>query len=170
MVRMRAEFVGPFGRHGRNFQIIALSCVFKMFKKIEKPAACEMRSVIRFLNARNMKPAYIHRQLCEVYGEHAMGDSMVRRWVRHFNEGRENVHDDPRSGRKSVVNEELVRAVEEKIQENWRFTISSFSLHFRKISRSLLHEIVSEKLRFRKLCSRWVLMDEHRMKQATWHA
>jgi hypothetical protein len=25
-----------------------------------------------------MKPADIHRRLCEVYGEHAMSDSMVR--------------------------------------------------------------------------------------------
>jgi hypothetical protein len=88
-----------------------------MFKKIEKPAACEMPSVIHLLNARYVKPADIHRQLCEVYGEHTMGDSMVRRWVRHFNEGRENMHDDLRSGRPSVVNEDLVRAVEEKIQE-----------------------------------------------------
>jgi hypothetical protein len=113
-----------------------------MFKKIEKPAACEMRSVIRFLNARNMKPTDIHRQHCEVHGEYVMFDSMVRRWVRHFNEGRENVHDDSRSGRPSVVNEDLARAVEEKIQENRRFTILSLSLHFPQISRSLLHEIV----------------------------
>ena len=42
-----------------------------MFKKIENPTACEMRSVIRFLNAKNMKPAEI-RQLCDAYGEHAM--------------------------------------------------------------------------------------------------
>jgi transposase len=89
-----------------------------MFKKIEKPAACEMRSVIPFSNARNMKSADIHRQLCEVYGEHAMSDLLVRRWVRHFNDGRENVPHDPRSGRPSVVNEDLVRAVEEKIQED----------------------------------------------------
>jgi hypothetical protein len=66
-----------------------------MFNKIEKPAACEMRPVMHFLNVRNLKPADIHPQLCEVYGEHAMSDSAVRRWVRHFNEGRENVHDDP---------------------------------------------------------------------------
>jgi len=117
-----------------------------MFKKIETPAACEMRSVIRFLNAKNMKPAEIHRQLCDVYGEHAMSSSMVRRWVRLFNEGRENVHDDPRSGRPSVVNEDLVRAVEEKIRENRRFTITSLSLHFPQISRSLLHKIVSDEL------------------------
>jgi hypothetical protein len=83
MVRMRAKFVGTFRRHGRNFQIIEprlriVLCV-KLFKKIEKPAACEMRALIRFLNARNMKGADIYRQLCEVHGEHAMSDSMVRR-------------------------------------------------------------------------------------------
>jgi len=89
-----------------------------MFKKTENPAACEMRSVIRLLNAKNMTPAEIHRQLSDVYGEHAMNSSMVRRRVQLFNEGRENVHDDPRSGRQSVVNEDLVRAVEEKIREN----------------------------------------------------
>jgi hypothetical protein len=60
---------------------------------------------------------------------------------------RENVHDDPRSGRPPVVNEDLVRAVEEKIQENRRFNISSLSLHFPQISRSLLLAIVSDKLR-----------------------
>ena len=125
-----------------------------MFKKLENPAACEMRSVIRFLNA--LKPAEIHRQLCDVYGKHAMSSSMVWRWVRLFNEGRENVHDDPRSGRPSVVNENLGRAVEEKIRENRRFTTTSLSLHFPQISRSLLHKIVSDKLKFQKLCARWV--------------
>jgi hypothetical protein len=142
-----------------------------MFKKIEKPAVCEMLSVIHFLNARNMNPADIHRQLCEAYGEYAMSDSMTR-CVRHFNEGHENVHDDRQSGRPSVVNQDLVRAVEEKIQENRQFTISSLSLHFPQISWSLLHEIVSDKLCFQKLCSCWVkmmLMDEHKMKQAMWH-
>ena len=75
-----------------------------------------MRHVIRFLNANNMTPAEIHRQLCDVYGEHAMSSSMVRRWVRQFNEGSENAHD-VRSGRPSVANEDLVHAVEENIRE-----------------------------------------------------
>ena len=93
--------------------------MFIMFKKIQNPAACEMRSVIRFLHAKNMKPAEIHRQICDVYGEHVMSISMVRRWVQMFNEGRENVHDDQRSGRRYVANEDFVRAVEEKIRENF---------------------------------------------------
>jgi hypothetical protein len=105
-----------------------------MFKKIEKPAAHEMRSVIYFLNARNMKLADIHPQLWEVYGQHAMSDSMVRKWVRHCNEGCKNVHDDPRSDLPSVVNEDLVHAMEEKIQENRRFTISSLSTMMRSRS------------------------------------
>jgi nitrogenase subunit NifH len=164
---MLALLEGTDANFRQSNSVYASSFVFKMFKKIEKPAAYKMRSVICFLNARNMKPSDIHRQLCEVYGEHAMSDSMVRRLVRHFNEGRETVHDDQRSSRPSVVNKDLVFAVEEKIQENRRFTISSLSLHFPQISRSFLHEILSDKLRFRKLCSLWVpkmLMEEHEMK------
>ena len=33
--------------------VYASCCVFIIFKEIENPAACEMRSIIRFLNAKN---------------------------------------------------------------------------------------------------------------------
>jgi hypothetical protein len=106
-----------------------------MFKKSEKPTACEMQSVIRFLNARNIKPADIHCQLCEMYGEHGMSDSMVRRQMRHFNERRENVHDDLQSGRPSVINEDLVRAVIQGEQTIHHFvTFLAFSTNFMVIS------------------------------------
>jgi hypothetical protein len=54
-------------------------------------------SVIHFLSARNVQPADIHHQICEVYGENAMSDGMVRKWVRKFNKGHDNVPDEPRS-------------------------------------------------------------------------
>ena len=60
-----------------------------MFKTIEGAADCEIRYVIRFLNARNVLPSEIHHQICQVYGDNAMSDSMVRKWVWMFNEGRE---------------------------------------------------------------------------------
>ncbi|KAJ4444460.1 hypothetical protein ANN_06252 [Periplaneta americana] len=66
-----------------------------------------MRSVIRFLNARNIKPADIHRQLCEVYGNDAINDGMVWRWVREFNEGSVSVHDEERTGPPSLINDDL---------------------------------------------------------------
>jgi len=88
-------------------------------------------------------PSEIHRQICQVYGDNAMSDGVVRKWVRMFNEGRQNVHDEARSGRPSLVNDDLVRKVNERVRDDRRFTISDLSLHFPHISRTLLYDIVS---------------------------
>jgi len=114
-----------------------------MFKTIEVSAGCEIRSVIRFLNSRNVLPSEIYHQTCQVYGDNAMSDGMVRKWVRMFNEGRENVHDEARSGSPSLVNADLVRKVNERVRDDRRFTISDRSLHFPQISRTPLYDIVS---------------------------
>lgn len=148
--------------------VCCLQCQFKMFKTIDQPADCEIRSVIRFLTARNVSAAEIHLQISEVYGPNAMSDSKVRKWVRAFKDGRENVHDEPRSGRPSVITEDLVNAVDEKIREDRRFTISTLALEFPNVGRTTLHKIVSENLQFHKLCARWVprlLTEEHQMKR-----
>ena len=55
-----------------------------MFKTIEGAADCEIRSVIRFVNARNVLPSEIHHQICQVYGD-VMRYGMVRKWVWMFN-------------------------------------------------------------------------------------
>jgi len=88
-------------------------------------------------------PSEIHHQICQVYGDNAMSDGMVRKWVRMFNEERENVHDAARSGRLSLVNDDLVRKVNESVCDDRRFTISDLSLHFPQISRTLLYDTVS---------------------------
>lgn len=44
-----------------------------------------------------------------------MTDVMVRKWVRHFNNGQTNNHDDAQSERPSVVNDDLVEKVNEQI-------------------------------------------------------
>ncbi|KFM63861.1 hypothetical protein X975_08668, partial [Stegodyphus mimosarum] len=49
-----------------------------MFKTISSPTDCEIRAVIKFLNARNVKPAEIYQRVTEVYGEYAISDGMVR--------------------------------------------------------------------------------------------
>jgi len=68
----------------------------------------------------------------------------------------------------SVVNEDLVRAFEEKIRDNRRFATTSLSLHFPQISWSLLYQIVSGKVNFRKFCEHCLpklLMEEHKLEQ-----
>jgi len=78
-----------------------------------------------------------------VYGDNAMSDGMIRKWVRMFNEGRENLHDEARIGRPSLVNDDLVRKVNERVRDDRRFTISDLSLHFPQISRTLFYDTVS---------------------------
>ena len=63
-----------------------------------------------------------------------------------FSEGQENVHDEARSGRPSLVNDDLVRKVNEGLCDDRRFTISDLSLHVPQISRTLLHDIVCSDL------------------------
>ena len=109
-----------------------------MFKTIEGADDCGIRSVIRFSNTRNVLPSEIHHQICQVYGHNAMSDGMVRKWVRMLNEERENVHDEARSGRPSLMNDDLVRKVNERVPDNRHFTISDLSLHFPQISRTPL--------------------------------
>ena len=112
-----------------------------MFKTID--ADCEIRSVIRFLKARNVLSSEIHHQIYQVYGVNAMSDGMVRKCVRMFNGGREKVHDEARIGRPCLVNDDLVRKVNESVRDDRHFTIPDLSLHFPHISRTPLYDIVS---------------------------
>ncbi|GFS95127.1 histone-lysine N-methyltransferase SETMAR [Trichonephila clavipes] len=78
-----------------------------------------------------------------------------------------SVYDEERSGRPSLITEELVHAIDEKIKENRKLTISALAMEFPRISRSLMHEIVTDKLKFHKLCARWVpkiLTESHKTK------
>jgi len=108
-----------------------------MFKTIEGDTDCEIRSVIRFLDARNVLPSEIHHQICQVYGDNVMSDGMVRKLVRMFNEGQENMHDEAQSGRPSLVDDDLLHKVNERVCDDRCFTISDLSLHFPQISRTL---------------------------------
>jgi len=113
-----------------------------MFETVEGATDCEIRSAIRFLKARSVLPNEIHHQICQVYGDNAMSDGMGRKWVRMFNEGRENVHDEARSGRPSLVNDDLVHKVNKRVRDDRHFPISDLYLHFPLISRTLLYDIV----------------------------
>ncbi|KAL0268851.1 UNVERIFIED_CONTAM: hypothetical protein PYX00_010659 [Menopon gallinae] len=127
-----------------------------MSSVITNCSSCEIRSVIRFLTARGYNAAEIHRQLCETYGPNVMSDGKVRQWCREFKEGRSNVHDEQRSGRRSVRTDDLVERVNAKVRDNRRFTIRSISAEFPEVSRTTLLRIVTDTLSYRKLCARWV--------------
>ena len=51
------------------------------------------------------------------------------------------MHDEARSGRPSLVKDDLLRKVNERVRDDRRFTISDMSLHFPQISRTLLYDL-----------------------------
>ncbi|GBN74832.1 hypothetical protein AVEN_137482-1 [Araneus ventricosus] len=127
-----------------------------MCAAIENPAKCEVRRVIRFLWAKKLSAADIHRELCAVYGPNIMSEGSVRQWVRFFKDGRTNIHDESRSGRPSVVSADLIKEIDEKFHLLHNFTISQLSEHLSNIFRTDLYETVKGKLGYRKFCARWV--------------
>ncbi|GFW28606.1 HTH_48 domain-containing protein [Trichonephila clavipes] len=114
-----------------------------MFKLIESPAKCEIRTVIRISTARNMSAADIHHQITKFMTQE-------------------------QRGRHSVITDDLMHAVETKIHENRRFTIFTLLLEFPDVSRSVVYKIVIVDLNLKKLCSRRVprlLAAEHKEKR-----
>jgi len=79
-----------------------------MVLSIQSPAKCEVRFVIRFLSAKLERPAEIHKQIVAVYGN-VMNRQNVTKWCREFSEGRTEVHDEQRSGRPSLISDDLLQ-------------------------------------------------------------
>ena len=65
-----------------------------MCAAIETLGKCEIRAVIRFLQAEGLSAAEIHRRMSAVYGPNFMSDKYVREWCRKFRNGRTDVHDE----------------------------------------------------------------------------
>jgi transposase len=99
-------------------------------------------AVICILHAKNMSAAEIHRELCALYGQNIMSKGTVRKWCRMLKDGRINVHHEERSGQPSVVSDDLVQNVDQKICETRHFRISELACGFPQISPTVLCEII----------------------------
>ena len=108
---------------------------------ISNPADCEVRGVIRFLQAENVRPREIHRRLVAAYGEQVMKAASVRKWCKMFRNGRTDVHDSERSGRPSVITDALKQNVNRIIRGNRHFTISEVYEQCPEMSRTVVYEI-----------------------------
>ncbi|UYV80655.1 hypothetical protein LAZ67_19001267 [Cordylochernes scorpioides] len=96
---------------------------------------------------------------------------MVRRWRSLFLEGRQNVHDDERSGRPvTATDNAAVAAVRNVVEADRRVTIDEIMIRLPpgiEIGRSSIGTIMSDVLNFRKVCARWVphLLSENHKQQ-----
>ena len=113
---------------------------------ISNPADCEVRGVIRFLQAENVRLSEIHPRLVAVYGEHVINAASVRKWCTMFRNGRTDVHDAERSGRPIVITDALKQKVSRIIRGNRHFTISEVYEQCLEVSGTVVYKIVTEHL------------------------
>lgn len=116
-----------------------------------KPSDCEVRAVIKFLNAEKIAASEIHRRMSSVYGsENIMSLRHVYKWVQRFKDGRTDTHDDVRSGRPSdSLTDDAIAAVRALLEENRRFTITDLHREMAErylvdCSRTTIHRILTE--------------------------
>ena len=115
----------------------------KWQRQSKNPAKCEVLSVIRFLNAKEERPAEIHKQIVAVYGN-LVNRQNVTKWCREFSEGRTDVHDEQRSGRTSLISYELLQEIEGEIRANRHVTIRELHRIIPEVSKTTIHEAVTE--------------------------
>jgi hypothetical protein len=82
--------------------------VFEMAAPTRSSAKCEVRSVMRFLNAKGERPAEIYKQIVVVYGN-VMNRQNMTKWYRKFSEGRTDVHDEQRSGMPPLISDDVLQ-------------------------------------------------------------
>ena len=57
--------------------------MFEIAAPIQSPAKCEVRSVIRFLNAKCERPAEIQKQIVAVYGKVMNRQNVMKKETSH---------------------------------------------------------------------------------------
>ncbi|CAF1115050.1 unnamed protein product [Rotaria sp. Silwood1] len=110
----------------------------------------------------------IFDELTEALGPDAPSYPTVRRWAKRFREGRDDVTDDPRSGRPiSVLTDENVECVRQVIEDDPHSTYDDI-MGETDLSRGTIERIIHDRLKMRKVTSRWVahqLTDEQKQKR-----
>ncbi|GBP29723.1 Mitochondrial uncoupling protein 4 [Eumeta japonica] len=116
----------------------------------------EHRAVIKYFVKKGKTPKEIFEDMVSVLQESAPSYTMVKKWARLFQQGRESCKDDPRPGRPvTVVTEENVRKIEKLVLADQRIKLWQIAeeLH---ISKERVGEIIHEHMNMRKISARWV--------------
>lgn len=128
----------------------------------------ELRAAIRLYHAKHKTPTQIFNKLCAIYGPKCISRKQVSVWCSKFDAGETNLVDTPRSGRPiSERTEEMKSRIEQMIYADRRLKIREIAEEV-GLSKTVVHRIVHDDLKFKKVCARWVpkeLTPEHKRKR-----
>lgn len=128
----------------------------------------EQRIVIKFLVKLGKNGAETLEMLRKVYGGETMSEARVYEWHKRFREGREDVHDDKKTGRPlTSTTEENVEKIRVIVRQDRRMSIRLIAEQL-NIDKETVRTILTERLGMRKVCSRMVpriLTDDQKQKR-----
>ncbi|XP_029980215.1 protein GVQW3-like [Sphaeramia orbicularis] len=120
----------------------------------------ERRINLRFLVKLGRSPTECLKLLREAYGEDAMSQPQVFEGHKCFKRGREEVDDDPKSGRPSMTKtDENSERVKKLVRSDRRLTVRMMAEQL-SLNRESLHTILKEELGMRKVCAKMVPKDD----------
>lgn len=119
-----------------------------------------MRSVIKFLAHEGVLACDIRRRLVSAYGPDLMNCQNVAKRVRVsrsvVRRVSTNVHDKEKSGRPFLVSDDFIQKVDQIIREDRRRILDEIQDKCANIYRTILQDVITNQLDYRKLCARWV--------------
>ena len=93
--------------------------------------------------------------LTEVYGDQCLSRMQVFKWFKKFMEGREDVGNDPKSGRPSTVKTQENMEVTRIVQGDRRLSIRAIS-ELTNINKESVRQILHDELSMKKVCAKVV--------------
>ncbi|GBP37908.1 Histone-lysine N-methyltransferase SETMAR [Eumeta japonica] len=116
----------------------------------------EHRAVIKYFVKKGKTPKESFEDMVSVLQESAPSYTMVKKWARLFQQGRENCEDDPRPGRPvTIVTEGNVRKIEKLVLADRRIKLWQIVEEL-QISKERVGEIIHEHMNMRKISALWV--------------
>ncbi|CAF0880875.1 unnamed protein product [Rotaria sordida] len=126
------------------------------------------RYYIKIRTIFGINPKTIHEELAIALGPNAPSYPTVTEWAKRFREGREDVNDDPRSGRPvSELTDENIELVREVITNDPHSTYDDIIAET-FLSHGTIERIIHDCLQMKKITSQWVphqLTDEQKQER-----
>ena len=116
----------------------------------------EQRINLKFLVRLGKTPTETFNSLQEVYGDATMSRTQIFEWHKRLREGREDVKDDPRSGKPTTSRtNKNVEHVREKVRSDHRFTVRMIANEL-NMNSERVWRIITNNLGMRKVCAKMV--------------
>jgi histone-lysine N-methyltransferase SETMAR len=116
----------------------------------------EHRAVIKFFSRKGLNATEITKELEDVYQDSAPAYRTVAKWVAEFKDPTRDFEDAPRTGRPpTATTDENIEAVERIVLRDRQISVRRVADEL-GISKTVVHEILSNHLGMRKVCVRWV--------------